>query len=97
MVCCQTKIPNLGKFLECLGMKKVGTLGIYYGYLVICWQFGVFSPVLVHKIKKNLAILASTTSEQSYGRQVCSSDPLMKMGSLKLKVKLEPIRVPGKE
>jgi hypothetical protein len=31
--------------------------GTFYGHLVIKWQFGIFSPVLVNCVKKKLATL----------------------------------------
>jgi hypothetical protein len=56
MVHFQTKIPNLGKFWR--------VVGILYGHLVylsafwyILLPFGIFSPVLVCCVKKNLATL----------------------------------------
>jgi hypothetical protein len=67
MVYSQTKNPNFGLIWEGLGIKKVRysmaiwnilwPFGICYSHLVIKWQFGIFSAVLVHYIKKNLATL----------------------------------------
>jgi hypothetical protein len=59
----------LGKFLEGLGMEKVGMYSLwpfskFYGYLVHLWPIGIkyFSPVWVHSVKKNLATLFVVTS-----------------------------------
>jgi hypothetical protein len=35
--------------------------GIFYDHLVIWWQFGMFTPVLVYWVKKNLATLLPRT------------------------------------
>jgi hypothetical protein len=35
--------------------------GIIYGRLVMLWQFGIFSHVLVYYVKKNLATLQRLT------------------------------------
>jgi hypothetical protein len=56
----QTKNINLGKFLDGLRMEMLVNLvsfGIFYGHLVISWSYGIFSPVLVYCVKKNLATL----------------------------------------
>jgi hypothetical protein len=33
------------------------SFGIFHGHLVLLWQSGIFSPVLVHCVNKNLATL----------------------------------------
>jgi hypothetical protein len=38
--------------------------GIIYGHLVMLWSFGIFSPVLVYRVKKNLANLFWLTCEK---------------------------------
>jgi hypothetical protein len=48
-------------------MEKFGTFYghcecIYYGHLVILWQFDIFSPVLVYCVEKNLATLPANVS-----------------------------------
>jgi hypothetical protein len=58
---------NLGKFWRALEWKRFThsmaiwnillPFGIFYGNLVLKWQFGLFSPVLVYCVKKNLATL----------------------------------------
>jgi hypothetical protein len=69
MVYFQTKNPILGKFWRALELKSLvfsmaiwsilRTLGIFYGHLVILWQFGIVPPPLVHCVAKNLATLTS--------------------------------------
>jgi hypothetical protein len=69
MVYFQTKKPCLGKFWRALEWKRFvctlyghfeeyGHWANFYSHLVILWQFGIFSPVLVYCVKKNLATLS---------------------------------------
>jgi hypothetical protein len=62
------KIQILWKFFRALhrmekGWNIIWPFGIYYGHftfyghLVILWTFGIFSPVLVNCVEKNLATL----------------------------------------
>jgi hypothetical protein len=61
MVCFQTKNPNLGKFLRALELKMLvyfmviwnilRSFGIFYGHLVMLWQFSIFSLFLVYCVK----------------------------------------------
>jgi hypothetical protein len=68
MICFQTKNPFFGVNSERALKGKMlvyfmavwnilRPLGIYYGHLVMLWQFGIFFPVLVYCDKKNLATL----------------------------------------
>jgi hypothetical protein len=68
MVYFQTKSPNLGKFLEGLGMEKVGVFNGHLKYIMAVWYilmaiwytlwpFGIIFHVLVYCVKKNLATL----------------------------------------
>jgi hypothetical protein len=71
----QTKNPDLGKFWRALAWKrlvyskgvwnKLRPFGIFYGHLVILWQFGTFSTVLVYCVEKNLATLYDSYSFNS--------------------------------
>jgi hypothetical protein len=38
-----------------------GHFGTFYGHLLIQWQVGIFSPILVYCVKKNLAALPTKT------------------------------------
>jgi hypothetical protein len=49
--------------------NKLCLYGIFYGHLVIKWQFGIFSTVLVHCDKKNLAALVSTEQMENLNFQ----------------------------
>jgi hypothetical protein len=71
MVCFQTKNPNLGKFWRASELKMLvyfmviwnilWSFGIYYGHLVMLWQFGTFSLVSVRCVKKHVATLLHDT------------------------------------
>jgi hypothetical protein len=66
------KNPNLGKFWRALEQERLvysfaiwnvlRQFGTFYGHLVIWWQFGIFSLILVYCVKTNLATLVLTTS-----------------------------------
>jgi hypothetical protein len=47
--------------------NSLQAFGIFYGHLVMLWQFGIFSPVLVYCVKKNLATLLWTRRLQPAG------------------------------
>jgi hypothetical protein len=81
MVYFQTKNPNLGKiwgawsgkgwyYIIYMAMNILQPFGIVYGQLVIYWQAGTFSAVLVHCVKKNLAnpVFGSNTWNQFRAR-----------------------------
>jgi hypothetical protein len=68
MVNFRTKNPNLGRFWRVLEWKmlvyfmpiwnkSITAFFICYAHLVILWSFGLFFPVLVYCVKKNLATL----------------------------------------
>jgi hypothetical protein len=64
MVYFQSKNPNSGKFSWALVSERL--VCIFYGHLeyntgnfYILWQFGIFSPVLVYFVKRNLATLTT--------------------------------------
>jgi hypothetical protein len=81
----KTKMPNLDKILEGVGMERMlcsmaiwnllRPFGTFYGQLAIKWQFGIYSPILVYCVKKNLATLTQTRVTQGLG--LTSLEPVL--------------------
>jgi hypothetical protein len=93
MVYFRTKNPNLGKFWRTLEWKMLvyfmvfwnilRTLGIFYAHLATLCSFGIFSPVLVYCVKKNLATLQmSQNSQREHSFSFKDSGPKFQWNSI---------------
>jgi hypothetical protein len=51
-------LVNFGGPWNGKGLYIIWPFGILYGHLVILWQFGMFSPVLVYCVKKKICLFA---------------------------------------